>query len=172
MRRAAERKGWAAVRPLLVTVLCTTLVGAQTKITAPKNSYTPEQDVELGREAAAEVRKEYPIITDERIDGYLDQLGRRLVAAAPAEFRPLFVERLGYAHLLTAAQRMILRNLERKSLAALDLDGHETAEEIKARYKTLVKQLHPDANGGDRSSEERLRQIIQAYHYLRSVGFC
>jgi hypothetical protein len=62
-------------------------VGAQTKITAPKNSYTPEQDVELGREAAAEVRKEYPIITDERIDGYLDQLGRRLVAAAPAEFR-------------------------------------------------------------------------------------
>jgi hypothetical protein len=69
-------------------------------------------------------------------------------------------------------ERRPLRNLERKSLAALDLDGHETAEEIKARYKTLVKQLHPDANGGDRSSEERLRQIIQAYHYLRSVGFC
>ena len=44
--------------------------------------------------------------------------------------------------------------------------------EIKSRYKELVKRLHPDANGGDRSSEDRLRQIIQAYHYLRSAGFC
>jgi hypothetical protein len=68
--------------------------------------------------------------------------------------------------------RRPLRNLERRSFAALDLEGHEDAGEIKARYKTLVKQLHPDANGGDRSSEDRLRQIIQAYHYLRSVGFC
>ncbi len=69
-------------------------------------------------------------------------------------------------------ERRPLRNLERRSFAALDLDGHETGSEIKARYKALVKQLHPDANGGDRSSEDRLRQIIQAYHYLRSVGFC
>ena len=65
-----------------------------------------------------------------------------------------------------------LKNLERRSLRVLDLDGGETGAEIKARYKSLVKLLHPDANGGDRSSEDRLRQIIQAYHYLRSVGFC
>lgn len=69
-------------------------------------------------------------------------------------------------------KRRPLRNLERRSFSALDLEGGETGDEIKARYKALVKQLHPDANGGDRSSEERLRQIIQAYHYLRSVGFC
>ncbi len=69
-------------------------------------------------------------------------------------------------------ERRPLRNLERRSFAALDLDGSESGNEIKARYKALVKQLHPDANGGDRSSEDRLRQIIQAYHYLRSVGFC
>ena len=69
-------------------------------------------------------------------------------------------------------ERRPLRNLERRSFAALDLEGHETGSEIKARYKALVKRLHPDANGGDRSSEDRLRQIIQAYHYLRSVGFC
>ena len=37
---------------------------------------------------------------------------------APAEFRALLLERLGYAHLLTAAQRMILRNLERKPVRA------------------------------------------------------
>lgn len=65
-----------------------------------------------------------------------------------------------------------LRNVERRSFEALDLDGGETGEAIKARYKTLVKQLHPDANGGDRSSEDRLRQIIQAYHYLKAAGFC
>jgi putative ABC transport system permease protein len=37
---------------------------------------------------------------------------------APAEFRPLIIERLGYAGLLTPAQRMIMRNLERKPLRA------------------------------------------------------
>ena len=68
--------------------------------------------------------------------------------------------------------RRPLRNHERRSFAVLDLDGDEGGSEIKARYKTLVKQLHPDANGGDRSSEDRLRQIIQAYHYLKAAGFC
>jgi curved DNA-binding protein CbpA len=69
-------------------------------------------------------------------------------------------------------ERRPLRNLERKSFTALDLEGSENGTEIKARYKALVKQLHPDANGGDRSSEDRLRQIIQAYHYLKAAGFC
>ncbi len=70
------------------------------------------------------------------------------------------------------AERRPLRNLERRSFAALNLDGGESGVEIKARYKALVKLLHPDANGGDRSSEDRLRQIIQAYHYLKAAGFC
>jgi hypothetical protein len=68
--------------------------------------------------------------------------------------------------------RRPLKNLERRSFAILDLEGSEDGPEIKARYKTLVKQHHPDANGGDRSSEDRLRQIIQAYHYLKAAGFC
>ncbi len=68
-------------------VACTAVVGAQTRITPPKNKYTPQQDVEIGREAAAEVRREYPIIDDRQIDSYLDGLGRRLVAAAPAELK-------------------------------------------------------------------------------------
>ena len=40
---------------------------------------------------------------------------------------------------------------------------------IKARYKELVKRLHPDANGGDRSLEDKLREIIHAYNYLKSA---
>ena len=50
----------------------------------------------------------------------------------------------------------------------LELGGDATPAKIKARYKELVKRHHPDANGGDRSSEERLREIIQAYNYLRA----
>jgi Zn-dependent protease with chaperone function len=62
-------------------------LAAQTAVKLPKNKFTPQQDVELGREAAAEVRKQYPIIKDERIASYLSKLGDRLVAAAPAELK-------------------------------------------------------------------------------------
>ena len=55
-----------------------------------------------------------------------------------------------------------------KALLTLDLDGDATQARIKARYKDLVKRHHPDANGGDRSSEDKLREIIQAYNYLRA----
>ncbi len=73
----------------LITASCLSASGllAQTEIKLPKNRYTPQQDVELGREAAAEIRKQYPIIKDERIARYLTTLGDRLVAAAPAELK-------------------------------------------------------------------------------------
>jgi predicted Zn-dependent protease len=60
---------------------------AQTAIKMPKNKYTPQQDVELGRQAPAEVRSQYPIIRDEQITTYLGRLGDRLVAAAPADLK-------------------------------------------------------------------------------------
>ncbi|PZQ14124.1 MAG: molecular chaperone DnaJ [Ancylobacter novellus] len=65
-----------------------------------------------------------------------------------------------------------LKKVELKSLEAMNLGSGATPDEIKARYKELVKRLHPDANGGDRSTEEKLREIIQAYNYLRSAGLC
>lgn len=64
------------------------------------------------------------------------------------------------------------RTLERQALDTLGLDENATLNDIKSRYKELVKQHHPDANGGDRSAEERLRKVIQAYDYLRKSGFC
>jgi hypothetical protein len=64
-----------------------------------------------------------------------------------------------------------VRNAERKALDALGLEADASPEEAKARFKALVKRHHPDANGGDRSSEDKLREIIQAYHYLKSTGF-
>lgn len=72
-------------RLVLVITLTATGVAAQTKVTPPKNKYTPQQDVEIGREAAAEVRKQYPLINESQISGYLERLGDRLVEAAPRE---------------------------------------------------------------------------------------
>ena len=63
------------------------LLAQQSEIKLPKNRYTPEQDVKLGREAAAEVRQQYPIIQNDQIATYLTKLGDRLVAAAPAELK-------------------------------------------------------------------------------------
>ena len=66
-------------------------------------------------------------------------------------------------------RRRGLKPLERKSLGVLHLSEKATKEEIKARFKELVKQHHPDANGGDTGSEEKLREIIQAYNYLKQA---
>lgn len=69
-------------------------------------------------------------------------------------------------------QRRPVRNAERKALATLAVDETATPEEIKAAYKVLVKRHHPDANGGGREAEDKLREIIQAHDYLKSTGFC
>jgi DnaJ-class molecular chaperone len=63
-----------------------------------------------------------------------------------------------------------IRNAERKALDTLGLDAGVTPQQVKAKFKELVKRHHPDANGGDRSTEDRLVEIIQAYNYLKSVG--
>ena len=56
------------------------------------------------------------------------------------------------------------------ALEMLNLDATATLHEIKARYKELVKRFHPDANGGDRGAEGRLKQVIKAYGVLRAAG--
>lgn len=65
-----------------------------------------------------------------------------------------------------------IKTLERKSFDTLELNGTESSVEIKSRYKSLVKIYHPDANGGDRSYEDKLAEIIQAYNFLKAAGFC
>ncbi len=71
-----------------------------------------------------------------------------------------------------AGSRRRVGNAERKALNTLGLDPGVTADEIKAQYKLLVKRFHPDANGGSRETEDRLRDIITAYNYLRDAGVC
>jgi curved DNA-binding protein CbpA len=62
--------------------------------------------------------------------------------------------------------------LEAKALETLGLDTNATGADIKARYKELVKRHHPDANGGDRGSEDRFRDVLHAYRVLKQAGLC
>jgi hypothetical protein len=64
-----------------------TLFASQTQITPPDNNYTPAQDVELGRQAASEARQQLPIMRDDLVTSYVEGIGRRIVAAIPAELR-------------------------------------------------------------------------------------
>jgi hypothetical protein len=58
------------------------------------------------------------------------------------------------------------RSEHEKALAVMQLSGEANVSAIKTRYKELVKRHHPDANGGDRASEERLKVINLAYSTL------
>jgi hypothetical protein len=55
-----------------------------------------------------------------------------------------------------------------RALAVLELKWPVTLNEIKVRYKVLVKKLHPDANGGDKAAEEHLKVVNQAYSTLKN----
>ena len=69
-------------------------------------------------------------------------------------------------------QGRAVRNAERKAHDTLGLEPNSSAADIKARFKLLVKRHHPDANGGDRTCEDKLREIIQAYNYLKTARLC
>lgn len=74
-------------------------------------------------------------------------------------------------HQQRAAPRK-LKTLEAKAFVTLGLEAGATSDDIKVKYKALVKMHHPDVNGGDRSSEDRLRDVLQAYNLLKTAGFC
>jgi hypothetical protein len=72
-------------RAFVVSVFAISVVAAQTRITPPPNTYAPTQDVELGRQAAAQVERELPIMHDDEVESYVEGVGRRLVAAIPPD---------------------------------------------------------------------------------------
>jgi beta-barrel assembly-enhancing protease len=75
-------------RPLAVLALVAVFATqslAQTRVTAPKNKYDPADDVKIGRDAAAEVERQLPVLADGRVSSYVEELGQRLVETIPAE---------------------------------------------------------------------------------------
>ena len=56
---------------------------------------------------------------------------------------------------------------EHGAFFALCLSDNADRHALRQRYSSLVRRYHPDKNGGDRSHEERLREVIDAYQLLR-----
>jgi len=56
---------------------------------------------------------------------------------------------------------------ERRAIEILEAKDHWTKAEIRKSYKALIKILHPDMNGGDRSDEERLQEVVWAWDQIK-----
>ena len=61
-----------------------------------------------------------------------------------------------------------LPSTERRALEILDARHAATKTEIRKRYKALIKVLHPDMNGGNRSDEERLQEVVWAWDQIKA----
>jgi hypothetical protein len=70
----------------------------------------------------------------------------------------------------TEATRRALSARE-QAIAVFDIEPPFTPARLKARYKMLVKLHHPDAHGGDKAAEEKLKIINQAYATLKAGYF-
>jgi len=82
-----QTQPWRVVSAALVALTLAGSAAAQTKITPPKNSYKPQQDVEVGQQAAREVRQQLPMLDDSRTEDYVEDIGERLIGVIPGELR-------------------------------------------------------------------------------------
>jgi len=71
-----------------------------------------------------------------------------------------------------ASSRKTLKPLEAKAFETLGLHEMAAPEDIRQRYKERLKLHHPDANSGNRQSEDALRATIEANRILKLNGFC
>ena len=83
-RSASKWLTWLMAMAIILTPLT---VFAQTQIVLHANKYKPADDVKLGRQAAAEAERQFPLLRDEEVNAYIESLGQRLVSAIPPEFQ-------------------------------------------------------------------------------------
>ena len=57
---------------------------------------------------------------------------------------------------------------ERKAIDTLEAKDNWTKTELRKKYKSLIKELHPDLNGGDRSQEEFLQKVVWAWDQVKN----
>lgn len=56
---------------------------------------------------------------------------------------------------------------ERRAIEILEAKDNWTKAEVRKAYKSLIKILHPDMNGGDRSQEEQLQEVVWAWDQIK-----
>src|SRR5688572_19637455 len=87
------RKNYNTKQQLLALVAAVTLfampisVFGQTQIKLHSNKYKVQDDVKLGRQAAAEAERQFPILNDSEVNGYVSLVGQRLVSNIPSQFQ-------------------------------------------------------------------------------------
>lgn len=59
---------------------------------------------------------------------------------------------------------------ERRALEVLGLESDVDRKTLRARYTRLLRQYHPDHNGGDHSHSSRLQTVVEAYQLLRKAA--
>ncbi len=59
---------------------------------------------------------------------------------------------------------------EREALNVMGLDPKSDRTQLRRRYSVLVRKYHPDRNGGDRTHEARLQNVVEAYQLLRRAN--
>ena len=84
MRAAKRISVYLSILAMFVSMPAFSL--GQTRVQAPKNPYKPSEDVQLGRQAAAEAEQQFPVLNDREVQNYIQVLGRRLTEAIPREF--------------------------------------------------------------------------------------
>ncbi len=87
MSERLSTQPFRATAASLALALAVGTAWAQTRVTAPPNKYPVKEDVKLGQEAASEARRQLPMLNDDGVDDYVEDVGRRLVAGIPPEFR-------------------------------------------------------------------------------------
>ncbi|HEX6213419.1 MAG TPA: M48 family metalloprotease, partial [Vicinamibacterales bacterium] len=82
---SADRHG--CLLPALLLVLVVANPSAQTPITPDTNSYSLADDIKLGQQAVAEARRQLPMLNDDRVDAFVENVGAHLAAAIASELR-------------------------------------------------------------------------------------
>ena len=85
MRTVSFGKSFFAA--VMIWTLAVLPLAAQTRVTMPKNKYKVQDDVKLGRDASRQVEQQFPLLNDSLTERYVEDVGARLVAAIPSEFR-------------------------------------------------------------------------------------
>lgn len=115
-----------------------------------RHGHRPTWDVRKNTGERAKVRKKAAIGKAEYADGYnIFKEGED----APTE-----------------QPRRRLTKLQIKALNDLGLDEFSGPKMVRERYTMLVKQLHPDANGGDRTTEVAFQRVVKAYKVLKTTN--